>query len=308
VTYFDPNTSDSFHTRRGLFVKRGELVRMSTSQPRSTAVAADFVAVPLWKRALDIFCLLIAIPVLLPLIVMTIVITKVGSRGPLLFKQERVGLQGKRFILFKFRTMNPGADTAVHEEHVANLMKTDRPMTKLDTNGDARLIPFGRQLRAVGLDELPQLINVLRGEMSIVGPRPCLPAEYERHLPRQKERFRTLPGLTGLWQVSGKNRTTFNEMIELDIRYVQARSPWLDLKIMLQTIPAVIVEAKRAGAGRQGNLVLRQNPRQLGPSAAGAPGALIGPAGVGSTVTHTAERRGRLNAGAMHSEDGSMGN
>jgi lipopolysaccharide/colanic/teichoic acid biosynthesis glycosyltransferase len=118
-------------------------------------------------------------------------------------------------------------------------MESNAPMTKLDTRGDARVIPLGGMLRSTGLDELPQLINVFRGEMSLVGPRPCLPKEYDKHLPWQKERFRTLPGLTGLWQVSGKNRTTFNEMIELDLKYVRTRSLWLDLKILFRTIPVV---------------------------------------------------------------------
>jgi lipopolysaccharide/colanic/teichoic acid biosynthesis glycosyltransferase len=282
---------------------------MSTTQSGPTAFAADFVGVPLWKRALDIFCLLIAIPVLLPLVLMTVIITKACSKGPLLFRQKRVGLHGTRFTLYKFRTMIPGADTAVHEEHVANLMETNRPMTKLDAHGDTRLIPFGRQLRAVGWDELPQLINVLRGEMSFVGPRPCLPGEYDRHLPWQRERFRTLPGLTGLWQVSGKNRTTFNEMVELDIQYVRTRSPWLDLKIMLKTIPAVMLEAKRAGTGRQHTLVLRENPKPFGAFAAGAPASLKAPTDVGGTTTHITEpsRPGMPNPGVMHSEDGSMG-
>ncbi len=117
-------------------------------------------------------------------------------------------------------------------------------MTKLDARGDKRLIPVGRWLRAAGLDELPQLINVWRGEMSLVGPRPCLPSEYEKYLPWQRERFNVLPGVTGLWQVSGKNRTTFNEMIECDIRYVRTRSFWLDLKIMLKTVPTLIIEVK----------------------------------------------------------------
>jgi lipopolysaccharide/colanic/teichoic acid biosynthesis glycosyltransferase len=94
------------------------------------------------------------------------------------------------------------------------------------------------------LDELPQLVNVLRGEMSLVGPRPCLPNEHDYCLPAQRERFRTLPGLTGLWQVSGKNRTTFNEMINYDIQYVRTQSLWLDLKIMLKTIPALLAEVK----------------------------------------------------------------
>src|SRR5262249_30270381 len=155
---------------------------------------------------------------------------KAGSKGPVLFKQERVGFLGKRFVLFKFRTMMVDADASVHQAYVANLMKSNAPMTKLDARGDPRLVPFGRVLRASGLDELPQLINVLRGEMSFVGPRPGLPSEYNNaYLPRQRERLRTPPGLTGLWQVSGKNRTTFTEMIELDIQYIRKQSLWLDL-------------------------------------------------------------------------------
>jgi lipopolysaccharide/colanic/teichoic acid biosynthesis glycosyltransferase len=198
----------------------------------------------LWKRVLDVCCVLIAVLSLLPLLLIVAIAIKVGSKGPVLFKQGRVGLLGKRFIIFKFRTMIAGADTAVHERHVTTLIESNSPMTKLDAHGDARLIPFGRMLRAAGVDELPQLINVLRGEMSFVGPRPCLPSEYNKYLPSQRERFHTPPGLTGLWQVSGKNRTTFNEMIDLDIQYVRTRSLWLDLKIILKTIPAVMVEVR----------------------------------------------------------------
>lgn len=219
----------------------------SASDHGSSAAAAfvsDFTRTPIWKRVLDISCLLIGLPILLPMILFISIVIKVGSKGPVLFRQERIGLLGKRFILFKFRTMIAGTDTVVHETHVASLIETNKPMTKLDTRGDTRLIPFGRMLRAAGLDELPQLINVFRGEMSIVGPRPCLPAEYERYLPWQRERFHARPGLTGLWQVSGKNRTTFNEMIDFDIQYTRRQSLWLDLKIILKTVPAVIVEVR----------------------------------------------------------------
>jgi lipopolysaccharide/colanic/teichoic acid biosynthesis glycosyltransferase len=215
----------------------GELVR-TISRP-------DCIGVPLWKRALDISCLLVVVPLLLPLMLVTALIVKATSNGPLFFRQERIGFLGRRFTVLKFRTMIPGSDTAVHEAHVANIMATDQPMTKLDSRGDARLIPLGRVLRAAGLDELPQLINVLRGEMSLVGPRPCLPSEYDRHLPWQRDRFRTLPGLTGLWQVSGKNRTTFSEMIDLDMQYVRTQSPWLDLKILFKTIPVVVGEVAK---------------------------------------------------------------
>jgi len=214
----------------------------STYGAPAIRLSQDVARLPAWKRALDLWCALIAIPVLLPILIFIAVIIKLGSMGPLLFKQERVGHRGNRFVLYKFRTMRPGVDTAVHEEHVARLIEDDAPMIKLDTHGDARLIPFGRALRASGLDELPQILNVLRGEMSFVGPRPCLPSEYEMYLDWQKQRFLTPPGLTGLWQVSGKNRTTFREMIDLDLQYVARRSLWLDVKIMLRTIPCVMAE------------------------------------------------------------------
>src|SRR5215831_9056842 len=216
---------------------------LDAADSESQSDLANLARAPLWKRVLDICCVLIAIPTLLPVMLFIAVVIKVSSKGPVLFKQERVGLFGKQFILFKFRTMVAGTDTTVHEAHTASLIETDGPMVKLDAHGDARLIPYGRMLRAAGLDELPQLINVLRGEMSIVGPRPCLPSEYGRYLPWQRERFQTLPGITGLWQVSGKNRTTFSEMVNFDIQYVRMQSFWLDLKIMLKTIPTVVNEA-----------------------------------------------------------------
>jgi lipopolysaccharide/colanic/teichoic acid biosynthesis glycosyltransferase len=119
-------------------------------------------------------------------------------------------------------------------------MEKDCPMTKLDAAGDPRLIAGGRFLRASGLDELPQIFNVLRGEMSLVGPRPCLPHEFERYGVWQRERVNAPPGLTGYWQVNGKNKTTFSEMIAMDIFYARNMSVWLDLKIILKTIPALI--------------------------------------------------------------------
>jgi lipopolysaccharide/colanic/teichoic acid biosynthesis glycosyltransferase len=188
---------------------------------------------------MDITCVLLALPTLLPLLLVIALLIKLRSSGPILFKQERIGYRGQRFMLFKFRSMILGASTAAHQQYLSSLIGSDRPMVKLDTHGDQRLIPYGRLLRASGLDELPQMINVLRGEMSLVGPRPCIPYEYEKYLPWQKERFDAVPGLTGLWQVSGKNRTTFDEMIRLDIRYAQNRSFGLDVKIMLKTLPAV---------------------------------------------------------------------
>jgi exopolysaccharide biosynthesis polyprenyl glycosylphosphotransferase len=199
------------------------------------------------KRTFDVAMAGTVLLLTAPLLAVAAIAVKLDSKGPILFKQERVGFLGKRFTLYKFRTMIVGADTSTHEKHVAALMQSNVPMTKLDARGDSRLIPVGRLLRAAGLDELPQLINVLKGEMSLVGPRPCLPSEYNRSLASQRERLRTLPGLTGLWQVSGKNRTTFNEMIDCDVQYVRTQSLWLDLKIMLKTIPTLMVEVKAAG-------------------------------------------------------------
>ena len=200
------------------------------------------VSKPLWKRILDVVFVVLAFPVLLPLMVLIGIFIRIVSTGPVLFKQERIGYLGERFLCYKFRTMHVNADTGIHQGHLDRLMNSDAPMIKMDSSGDPRIIRFGRLLRSSGLDELPQIINVLRGEMSLVGPRPCVSYEYEKYLPWQRERFNTVPGLTGLWQVSGKNKTTFTEMIQLDIRYARSKTLWLDLKIILMTIPTLLVQ------------------------------------------------------------------
>src|SRR6266852_2315688 len=189
--------------------------------------------VPGWKRFLDLSCILLSLPLWLPVMVLASLAIIVVSPGPILFRQERIGYRGLRFSCVKFRTMLVGADTSLHQSHLHGLMTSRAPMKKMDVTGDPRLIPLGALLRSTGLDELPQIINVLRGDMSLVGPRPCVPYEAEDYLSWQKERFKTLPGLTGLWQVSGKNQTTFNEMINLDIAYVRNKSLRLDIKIIL---------------------------------------------------------------------------
>ena len=198
--------------------------------------------IPRWKRALDIVFILLILPLVLPLAVFVAVLIRLVSEGPVLFRQERIGYLGRKFMCFKFRTMFVGSETTAHQGHLQQLMKANVPMIKLDSRGDSRIIPFGRLLRSTGLDELPQLINVLRGEMSMVGPRPCLVYECDNYLPWQRERFNTLPGLTGLWQVSGKNQTTFAEMMQLDISYARKKTLWLDLTIMLKTIPAILAQ------------------------------------------------------------------
>jgi lipopolysaccharide/colanic/teichoic acid biosynthesis glycosyltransferase len=199
--------------------------------------------------------IIMALPLLLPLAMFIGLLIRIVSAGPVLFKQERIGYLGERFLCYKFRTMFVDSDTTVHRGHLNQLMNSDAPMMKMDLHGDPRIIPFGRLLRASGLDELPQLINILCGEMSLVGPRPCVSYEYEKYLPWQRERFNTVPGLTGLWQVSGKNRTTFTEMIQLDIKYARSKTIWLDLKIMVMTIPALMIQMWETRV--QGKLALR---------------------------------------------------
>jgi lipopolysaccharide/colanic/teichoic acid biosynthesis glycosyltransferase len=201
--------------------------------------APDAPDIPRWKRVLDISFIIVGLPVLAPVALVIALIIKAVSRGPVLFQQERIGLMGKSFTCFKFRTMRVNAGTTVHQGYLNSLMQSGQPMTKMDSMGDPRLIPLGSILRATGLDELPQMINVLCGEMSIVGPRPCLPYEYANYLPWQKQRFRSVPGLTGLWQVNGKNKTTFEQMIRMDISYAERKSIWLDLGIMLKTFPTI---------------------------------------------------------------------
>jgi len=202
------------------------------------------VKAPLLKRALDLFCLLVALPTLLPLMLGIAAFIKIVSPGPVFFTQERIGFMGRRFRIFKFRSMRVNAETTSHQNHLKDLISSNTPMTKMDSKGDPRVIPYGAILRSSGLDELPQLINVVRGEMSLVGPRPSTPYEYEQFQPWHKQRCRAVPGLTGLWQVSGKNKTTFNEMINLDIQYANNWSVWLDIKIMFRTLPVLLGQLK----------------------------------------------------------------
>jgi lipopolysaccharide/colanic/teichoic acid biosynthesis glycosyltransferase len=221
---------------------------------------------PSWKRILDVLCILLALPVILPLGVLIALFIKLVSPGPAFFRQQRVGTFGKRFMCLKFRTMKIDADTSVHQDHLKHLITSNHPTQKLDCSGDKRLIMGGLLLRALGLDELPQLINVLRGEMSLVGPRPCTPFEFDLFLPRHKRRCEAPPGLTGLWQVSGKNKTTFEQQINLDLYYVENKSLWLDLKVMALTIPAILLlvwEMKTGGA--KTNPIPAEKPVKVAP-------------------------------------------
>jgi lipopolysaccharide/colanic/teichoic acid biosynthesis glycosyltransferase len=202
----------------------------------------------LWKRGLDLFGSIIGLILFAPLFLIIALLIKIVSPGPVFFKQERIGYGGKAFSLLKFRTMEMNTDTEIHQNYCAELINgectkqnPDRPMTKLDDD-NPNIITFGKIIRKTCLDELPQLINVLRGDMSLVGPRPPIPYEVKEYLRWHKSRFDAIPGMTGLWQVSGKNRLSFKEMVRLDIRYSRRLSLFLDLKILLMTPYAIISE------------------------------------------------------------------
>jgi lipopolysaccharide/colanic/teichoic acid biosynthesis glycosyltransferase len=198
------------------------------------------LAVPKWKRFLDIFGVLLGLTLLWPLFLVIAAYIKLISPGPAFFSQKRVGRGGKLFKFYKFRTMKHGNDQGTHQEHIIRRIRAGESLAKLD-DIDSRIIPGGKFIRKTCLDELPQLVNVLRGDMSLVGPRPCLPYEAKEFLTWHTHRFDALPGMTGLWQVSGKNKLTFSQMIRLDISYASDMSPWNDLAIIARTIPAIIV-------------------------------------------------------------------
>ena len=199
---------------------------------------------PKWKRTLDMVLLLLMAPAIALIFLVISAYIKLVSRGPVFFRQERVGYRGRAFKLYKFRSMHQNADAGVHRRHLAGLIQGNQPMQKLDTRGDKRLIPLGWILRASGLDELPQLINVMKGQMSIIGPRPSTRYELEMFQPWHRERLLALPGMTGLWQVSGKNKTTLEEMIQLDVFYARNQSFWLDVRILVRTLPALLEQVR----------------------------------------------------------------
>lgn len=223
-------------------VGRGELVRFLEECESAIRQCNPAVKVPAWKRVIDLSFVLLSSPLWAPLMALIALYIKCASPGPVFFRQPRVGFRGLRFECLKFRTMKAGADAAAHQSHVKDLISADRPMVKMDALGDSRLIPGGKFLRSSGLDELPQLLNVLWGEMSIVGPRPCTPYEHEHYEIWHRKRAAVLPGLTGLWQVSGKNKTTFRQMILLDIYYAMHARPLLDIKIMLRTFGVLAMQ------------------------------------------------------------------
>lgn len=198
--------------------------------------------IPDWKRILDVGCVSISLPFLLPLMALIVLWIWIVSDEPPLLRQARVGRKGKTFTLYKFRSIISHANASRHASYVRYLARSNMPMVKLDLICDIGLIAGGPWLRASGLDELPQLWNVLRGEMSLVGPRPCLPGEYALFSQRQRERLDVLPGITGLWQVSGKNQMSFREMNIMDVYYARNVSWLLDMYIMARTPAALLHE------------------------------------------------------------------
>jgi exopolysaccharide biosynthesis polyprenyl glycosylphosphotransferase len=188
------------------------------------------------KRAVDLVLSLSVLLALAPLFVAIALAVKVTSPGPVMYRQLRVGKDGKTFEMLKFRSMCVGAEGMM--ETLRDKNEASGPLFKIKR--DPRITPVGRLLRRLSFDELPQLANVIRGEMSLVGPRPPLPAEVRRYEEWQLGRLQARPGMTGLWQVSGRSEVPFNDMVRLDLHYVRNWSFGLDLEIMLRTIPAVL--------------------------------------------------------------------
>jgi lipopolysaccharide/colanic/teichoic acid biosynthesis glycosyltransferase len=196
-------------------------------------------------RVLDVVCSTILLIVLTPLFALIALAIRLDSRGPVLFRQRRFGRDQRPFVVTKFRTMHHGVDHETHRTFVLGLIAGDHPERpdggpQFQMVDDERVKRAGHWLRRSSLDELPQLWNVLRGDMSLVGPRPPIPYEVEHYPPHWLARFAVKPGLTGLWQVSGRSDLALEEMVALDVEYSQRRSLWLNLQILARTVPAVL--------------------------------------------------------------------
>jgi exopolysaccharide biosynthesis polyprenyl glycosylphosphotransferase len=191
----------------------------------------------LLKRVLDFTMALVLLVLLSPLLLLLAVLIKLTSEGPVLYRQVRCGLGGRKFTVYKFRSMHADAD--LRREELAALNELDGPVFKI--KNDPRCTKVGRFMRKFSLDELPQLVNILKGDMSFVGPRPPLPEEVEKYAGWQRRRLRMQPGLTCLWALEGRNQLNFRRWMELDMEYIDNWSPGLDLKILLKTIPVVLL-------------------------------------------------------------------
>ena len=209
----------------------------------------------LLKRVIDVTGALAGLVLGSPVMLLAALAIKIDSAGPVFFRQVRVGVGGRRFRVWKFRTMTHNAPDTLHREYMSRMLGGDEASTlHHDGNGkpvfkmaqDPRVTRVGRFLRKSSLDELPQFFNVLRGEMSLVGPRPPVPYEFEAYDHWQYDRMQVRPGITGLWQVSGRSRLSYRQMCELDVDYVRRWSVWLDLRILARTVPVVLFNSGRA--------------------------------------------------------------
>jgi lipopolysaccharide/colanic/teichoic acid biosynthesis glycosyltransferase len=216
-----------------------------TSLPSAESGIVQAGATRLAKRLMDLAVATACLALLAPVIVIVAMLVRLTSPGPALFRQIRLGKDRNHFVLYKFRTMYADSRDDVHREYVTRLLTEDEPpdggrsgLYKLEN--DERITPIGRLIRRTSIDELPQLFNVIRGDMSLVGPRPALPWEAEMLDAGHFARFRVPPGLTGLWQVSGRNSLTMKQGLELDIEYVRRQRLTLDLWILIKTIPVVL--------------------------------------------------------------------
>jgi exopolysaccharide biosynthesis polyprenyl glycosylphosphotransferase len=206
------------------------------------------------KRVFDLLIAGIILVILSPVLLGIAVLIKLDSPGPVIYRQKRIGENGKPFVMYKFRSMCIDADPCIHQEYVIRLIKENLNPEQVDKNGknslkmenDPRITRIGRFIRKTSLDELPQFFNVLRGEMSLVGPRPSLPYELEQYQAWHKYRLNILPGITGSWQVRGRNRVSFDEMVRMDLEYIEKQSVWLDILLILQT-PLAMISGKGAG-------------------------------------------------------------
>jgi len=219
-------------------------VDVSTMVELTSTVAPPRPATSLARRALDVSVAGTALLLLVPVIAVSAIAVRLSSPGPVLFRQRRLGRNMRPFTVLKFRTMRADADSALHRDYVRSLIGTQPPENAPDNLYklviDPRVTRVGRFLRSWSIDELPQLWNVLRGEMSLVGPRPVIEYEVEQYPDWYLRRFAVKPGLTGLWQVSGRNEKTYEEMVRYDIEYAERRSLWLDLRILARTALVVM--------------------------------------------------------------------
>jgi len=192
------------------------------------------------KSILDKILTVMMLLLLFPLLILIGILIKLGSRGSIFYKTQVIGRNGVPFIWYKFRTMKENNNQDVHQNHLEQIIKQNKSVEKL--KNDPRITKIGRYLRKFSLDELPQLLNVLKGDMSLIGPRPCLPYEYNLMDDWQKRRTSVTPGITGLWQVTGRNRkdVTFNDSMVLDLYYSENQSFGLDFRILIKTIPVVL--------------------------------------------------------------------